>query len=103
MRRRGRVIEILLGFALVCWPTMVLPADPPCDRYPAAKQVRCTAIWKKLNEEDGPIIVQFGLAQQKRRDQGKINAEQHLGENMAFIKQMTEKRLERLKARMDDE
>jgi hypothetical protein len=75
-------------------------ADPPCDKYPAAKQTKCVAIWKELNQEDGPSIAQFGLAQLKRREEGKINAEQHLGENMAFIKQSTEKRLARLKERM---
>lgn len=53
-----------------------------------------------MNKEDGPAIAQFGLDQQKRRDAGQINAQQHLSENMAFIKQSTEKRLERLKARM---
>jgi hypothetical protein len=56
-----------------------------------------------LNREDGPSIAAFGLAQQKRRDEGKINAEQHLAENMAFIKQSTEKRLVRLRARMAKE
>lgn len=75
-------------------------ADPPCDKYPSAKQSRCTEIWKELNKEDGSIIAQFGLDQQKRRDEGKINAQQHLAENMTFIKQSTEKRIERLKERM---
>jgi hypothetical protein len=78
-------------------------ADPPCDKYPVAKQTTCAAIWKALNQEDGPSIAQFGLAQLKRREEGKINAEQHLAENMTFIKQSTEKRLERLHARMKKE
>ncbi len=78
-------------------------ADPPCDKYPPAKQTRCAEIWKELNKEDGPIIAQFGLDQQKRREEGKINAQQHLSENMAFIKQSTEKRLARLKERMAKE
>ena len=78
-------------------------ADPPCDKYPAAKQTKCAAVWKALNEEDAPSISQFGLAQLKRREEGKINAEQHLAENMTFIKQSTEKRLERLRARMEKE
>jgi hypothetical protein len=81
----------------------VWAADPPCDKYPSAKQARCAEIWKELNKEDGPSIAQFGLDQLKRREQGKINAEQHLGENMAFIKQSTDKRLERLRARMEKE
>jgi len=78
-------------------------ADPPCDKYPAAKQTKCAAVWKALNEEDAPSISQFGLAQLKRREEGKINAEQHLAENMTFIKQSTDKRLERLRARMEKE
>ena len=78
-------------------------ADPPCDTYPVLLQAKCAAIWKSLNQEDGPVIAQFGLDQQKRREEGKINAEQHLGENMAFIKQSTEKRLARLKERMAKE
>ncbi|OQW32220.1 MAG: hypothetical protein A4E19_19490 [Nitrospira sp. SG-bin1] len=73
---------------------------PPCDKYPSVKQSRCAEIWKELNKEDGPIIAQFGLDQQKRRDEGKINAQQHLAENMSFIKQSTEKRIERLRERM---
>jgi len=75
-------------------------ADPPCDKYPATKQTRCAEIWKELNKEDGPTIAQFGLDQQKRREEGKINAQQHLAENMIFIKQSTETRIERLKERM---
>jgi hypothetical protein len=78
-------------------------ADPPCDKYPIVIQTKCAAIWKSLNQEDGPTISQFGLDQLKRREEGKINAEQHLGENMAFIKQSTEKRLQRLKQRMEKE
>lgn len=74
--------------------------DPPCDKYPPARQQRCTEVWRELNKEDGPVIAQFGLDQQKRRDEGKITAQQHLAENMAFIKQSTEKRLERLQERM---
>lgn len=77
--------------------------DPPCDKYPSAKQARCAEIWKELNKEDGPIIAQFGLDQQQRREQGKINAQQHLAENMIFIKKSTEKRIERLKERMASE
>lgn len=75
-------------------------ADPPCDKYPITKQTRCAEIWSEFNKEDGPIIAQFGLDQQKRREEGKINAQQHLAENMVFIKQSTEKRIERLKERM---
>ena len=92
-------VFILLGAS---W-SIAWAADPPCDKYPVAKQTTCVAIWKSLNQEDGPSIAQFGLDQLKRREEGKINAEQHLGENMAFIKQSTDKRLERLKDRMTKE
>ncbi len=80
-----------------------LAAGPPCDKYPVGKQARCEEIWKALNNEDGPAIAQFGLDQQKRRDSGMITAEQHLAENMQYIRQSTEKRLERLKQRMASE
>jgi hypothetical protein len=93
------VLTISLSLiALTSWA-----ANPPCDKYPSAKQSRCAEIWKELNKEDGPLIAQFGLDQQKRRDEGKINAQQHLAENMIFIKQSTEKRIERLKERMAGE
>lgn len=92
-------IVILLGTS---WGT-AWAADPPCDKYPAAKQTKCATVWKELNQEDGPSISQFGLTQLKRRQEGKINADQHLSENMTFIKQSTEKRLERLRARMEQE
>jgi hypothetical protein len=101
----GRIMAArVLAFILLgtYWST-AWAADPPCDKYPLAKQATCAAIWKSLNQEDGPVIAQFGLDQLKRREEGKINAEQHLGENMAFIKQSTEKRLERLRSRMEKE
>ena len=94
---------IAVGLTLALSGTVALAADPPCDKYPPARQTRCMEIWKELNKEDGPSIAAFGLAQQKRRDEGKINAEQHLAENMAFIKQSTEKRLARLHERMAKE
>ena len=90
---------ILLGMS---WGS-AWAVDPPCDKYPATKQATCAAVWKELNQEDGPSISQFGLAQLKRREEGKINAQQHLAENMTFIKQSTEKRLERLRVRMEKE
>lgn len=92
-----------LIFCLAVTASGASAADPPCDKYPSAKQSRCAEIWKELNKEDGPIISQFGLDQQKRRDEGKIKAQQHLAENMIFIKQSTEKRIERLKERMAKE
>lgn len=96
------LLPILFGLAVTAG-VEAKTADPPCDKYPPAKQPRCVEIWKELNQEDGPLIAQFGLDQQKRRDEGKINAQQHLAENMTFIKQSTEKRLERLKERMAKE
>ena len=99
---RGNLSLILVTLALAA-ASHAEAADPPCDKYPVAKQTTCAAIWKSLNQEDGPVIAQFGLDQLKRREEGKINAEQHLGENMAFIKQSTERRLERLRARMEKE
>lgn len=92
-----------LIISLAITTSSAFAADPPCDKYPSAKQSRCAEIWKELNREDGPIIAQFGLDQQKRRDEGKINAQQHLAENMSFIKQSTEKRVERLRERMAKE
>ncbi|MGQ0696324.1 MAG: hypothetical protein ACT4OL_12230 [Nitrospiraceae bacterium] len=99
---RWNVSAILFGLVIAA-VSHATAADPPCNKYPPVKQQRCTEIWSELNKEDGPLIAQFGLGQQKRRDEGKINAQQHLGENMTFIKQSTEKRLERLKERMAKE
>lgn len=96
------VLFVLLGLALHAG-VEAKPVDPPCDKYPPAKQSRCAEVWKELNLEDGPTISQFGLDQLKRREEGKITAQQHLAENMTFIKQSTEKRLERLKERMAKE
>jgi hypothetical protein len=85
------------------WGGTAMAADPPCDKYPAEKHARCVEIWKSLNQEDGPAIAQFGLDQLKRREEGKITAEQHLAQNIEFIKQSTERRLTRLKERMAKE
>ena len=97
----GRLATLIIG--LSAFAPVASAADPPCDKYPPAKQSRCAEIWKELIKEDGPIIAQFGLHQQKRRDEGTINAQQHLAENMTFIKQSTDKRIERLKERMAKE
>mgnify|MGYP001398536277 CR=1 FL=1 len=102
MDQDWRISSALL-IALLVSASPLWAADPPCDKYPSTKQTRCAAIWKELNKEDGPIIAQFGLDQQKRREEGKINAQQHLAENMIFIKNSTEKRIERLKERMTKE
>lgn len=75
-------------------------AEPPCDHYAASEQPRCQRLWKQLNQEAAEEVSQFGLAQLKRRESGKITQEQHLKENMAFIKQATDKRLRLLADRM---
>ncbi|HET7910276.1 MAG TPA: hypothetical protein VFL19_06170 [Nitrospira sp.] len=84
-------------------PAAAWAVDPPCDVYPPVKQARCTEIWRELYLEDGPVIAQFGLDQLKRREQGEITADQHLAQNMEFIKRSTEKRLARLTQRMAKE
>ncbi len=103
---RKQLYPLITGTILLLGSLTGTPAgavDPPCDKYPAAKHVRCAEIWKDLNKEDGPVIAQFGLDQLKRREEGKITADQHLAQNIEFIKQSTEKRLERLKQRMAKE
>jgi hypothetical protein len=97
--KRWAVILMLVG--LSAEPAGAV--DPPCDAFPSAKQARCMEIWKDLYKEDGPVIAQFGLSQLKRREQGQITAQQHLAENMDFIRQSTEKRLARLNERMAKE
>lgn len=97
-----RIVALTAMLLAMSWG-IAWAGDPPCDKYPQAKQAKCAAVWKELNQEDGPSISQFGLAQLKRREEGKINAEQHLAENMTFIKRSTQKRLERLRARMEKE
>ncbi|MCP9454853.1 MAG: hypothetical protein NNA18_01930 [Nitrospira sp.] len=102
MKLRQRSLVFAFFLLLIAYST-AWTADPPCNRYPPAKQSRCAEIWKELNDQDAPIIAQFGLDQQKRREEGRIDARQHLAENMAFIKHVTQKRLERLRARMEQE
>lgn len=89
---------VLTGLANPLWA-----ADPPCDKYPPGKQRRCMEIWHTLNQKDAPVIAQFGLDQLKRRENGEITAEQHLAQNMEFIKQSTAKRLVKLKELMAKE
>ena len=101
MHHRTIALAVLLTMPPLAISAPVI--DPPCDAYPLAKQARCVVIWKELNKEDGAAIAQFGLDQLQRREEGKINAQQHLSENMTFIKQSTEKRLARLKERMAKE
>lgn len=109
MKTPYRSLRIYSIIALATVAPLLLTArpaaaiDPPCNTYPTDKQARCVAIWKELNKEDGPAIAQFGLDQLKRREEGKITAEQHLAQNMDYIKQSTEKRIARLKERMAKE
>ena len=102
MNQSWRILSAL-NISLILTASVSWAGDPPCDKYPPAKQSRCAEIWNEFNKEDGRVVAQFGLDQQKRRDEGKINAQQHLAENMIFIKQSTEKRIERLKERMAKE
>jgi hypothetical protein len=88
---------IIFGASDAVW------ADQPCDRYPVQKQKRCETLWKQINDEAITEMAQFGTDQLRRREEGKITAEQHLKENMAFIKQSGEKRLKLLGERMDKE
>lgn len=74
--------------------------EPPCDQYAASEQPRCLRLWKHLNQEAAEEVSQFGLAQLKRREAGKITQEQHLKENMEFIKRATDRRLKVLADRM---
>ncbi len=95
-----------LVIAVVLWQLigdLAWAVDPPCDAFPPAKQLRCMEIWKDLYKADGPTIAQFGLDQLKRREEGKITAQQHLAQNMDFIRQATERRLARLNERMAKE
>lgn len=90
---------VMLALAM-SMPLSAVAGDPPCDRYPEEKQAVCRTIWKQLNDQAVGEMARFGLEQQRRRDAGQITAEQHLAENMAFIKQATQNRLKRLEERM---
>ena len=83
------LLFVLLGLAMTS-DVEAKPVDPPCDKYPSAKQSRCAEIWKELNLEDGPIISQFGLDQLKRREEGRITAQQHLAENFSGFEQVVQ-------------
>ena len=68
-------------------------AEKPCDDYLPSKQTRCETLWKQINADAASEMARFGLDQLKRRQEGKISREQHVQENMAFIKQSADKRL----------
>lgn len=94
---RAAGVGVLIGMV---WIGSLDAADPPCDRYAASQQARCQTIWKELNDQAVQEVAHFGLAQQKRRDAGELSPDQHLAENLAFIKQSTDQRLKRLHERM---
>jgi len=95
------VWNLFLSILFVISAAGVMAADQPCERYPESQQKRCAALWRQINAETGPEVAKFGLEQLKRREEGKITAEEHLQENMAFIKQHAEKRMKLLRERMD--
>jgi len=97
MHRYAILLLVLLSLVR---PSSAVPAEPPCDTYPPPRQPRCEQLWKQLNQEAVSEISQFGLAQLKRRQEGTLSQEQHLKENMEFIKQSTDKRLKALSERM---
>jgi hypothetical protein len=92
------LIGFIILFACRAWAT-----EPPCDHYPLQKQRRCEIHWKQINDEAVGEMVEFGSTQLKRREAGTITPEQHLQQNMDFIKHSAEKRLELLNERMDKE
>ncbi len=102
MSARPPAPTVAAAWPLTAW-LLVSPAfggEPPCDKYPEAKQDQCRIVWKELNDQAVTEIAQFGLAQQRKRDAGQLTPEQHLAENMAFIKHSTESRLKRLDERL---
>ncbi|MDH5642457.1 MAG: hypothetical protein OEY28_14295, partial [Nitrospira sp.] len=52
---RTILTTLILGLAITA-DAQMKPADPPCDKYPPAKQQRCAVVWKELLDIDGPII-----------------------------------------------
>jgi hypothetical protein len=95
-----RPLILLFSLVSLAPPASAGSVEPPCDQYAASEQPRCQRLWKQLNREGAEEVSQFGLAQLKRREAGKITQEQHLKENMEFIKQATDKRLKLLAERM---
>lgn len=99
--RTGMLVPCGVAFLLALAPPSDSHAgEPPCDKYPEAKQEQCRTIWKQLNDQAIADIAQFGLAQQRKREAGQLTPEQHLAENIAYIKQSTDLRLKRLDERM---
>ena len=107
VQRRARCLCTLTVFSLLTLLTLgtlgLAWAEEPCGQYPVNKQARCERLWKEINEESVAEMARFGMDQLKRRQEGKITQEQHLQENMSFIKQSAEKRLRLLSERMRKE
>ena len=95
--KRWAILLFMLGALGTPSPTS---AEKPCDDYPESKRKRCETLWKRINADAASEIAQFGRTQLKRRQEGTISQEQHLRENMAFIKHSAEKRLELLSEQM---
>lgn len=98
--KRWAVLLCLLGAVAIPSPTS---AEKPCDDYPQHQQKRCETLWKQINADAASEMAQFGRTQLKRRQEGTISQEQHLRENMAFIKHSAEKRLKLLAEQMRTE
>ncbi len=90
---------IWIGILIVLPPAV--RADKPCDDYPVDQYTRCEQHWKQINREAEAEMAAFGLRQLERRRNGTISADQHLSENIAFIKASGEKRLRLLRERMN--
>lgn len=98
--KRWAVLLCLLGAVAIPSPTS---AEKPCDDYPQHQQKRCETLWKQINADAEAEMAQFGRSQLKRREEGKISREQHVQENMAFIKRSADKRLRLLSELMGKE
>ncbi|MGH7235333.1 MAG: hypothetical protein ACREIO_03030 [Nitrospiraceae bacterium] len=98
--KRWALLAFVLGTLAAPSPAS---AEKPCDDYPESKRKRCETLWKRINADAASEMAQFGRTQLRRRQEGTISQEQHLRENMAFIKHSAEKRLELLSEQMGKE
>ena len=98
--KRWAILLCVLGILAAPSPTS---AEKPCDDYPESKRKRCETLWKRINADAASETAQFGRTQLRRRQEGTISQEQHLRENMAFIKHSAEKRLELLSEQIGKE
>src|SRR5687768_13295565 len=98
--KRWAISMLVLGTLGTPSPTS---AEKPCDDYPQSKRNRCETLWQRINADAASEMAQFGRTQLKRRQEGTISQEQHLRENMAFIKQSAEQRMKRMAEQMGAE